>query len=215
MRILYSKEFLRKANTKHYPLKGYYYQYVTESLSGVATESDWYKCWMFGKSSIYPCNTFISKEGCRISITTNNQIDRDNVTRYIYLFALDLTRYQDIETDFSGFDDPKWYSQLAAIIDLESNNSVSNVINKRVTNIYELEYIPKCSFITTAELGQVQVDHYNSNYMGQEIDSHVRNENEFIDKESGLATVREVLTYSNDEELLGSMTIRKSGLIQL
>ena len=211
MKIIYTDEFVRKSSIPHYPMKGYWAQ-----LGQKSEGKSWFYQWSLINSSLYSCNTFLMDDQCRISITIDNHNDQVNTTNYIYLFALDQLMYTDIAVDFDGPKDPKLFSQLAAIIDFEIQDNGTDVINKTVTNIFDIGYLPKCSFNCIAGNKQVQVEHYNSENVGKSnfYDDNLQ-DRQFIDKESGLDKVRETLSYYKPSELLGTMTIKKSGLIQL
>lgn len=211
MKILFTEEFKRKAEITHYPMIGFWAQFG-QKLEG----KSWYYQWRLNKSDLYACNTFLYKNEnkSRISFTVSNYNDQSNISHYIYLFALDCFQYESI-TELSSIGD-KLFTQLAAVIDLEVAENGNDVINKRVTNIFELPYKPKCSFNCLAATGQIQVEHYNSDYVGKDSFYHEElQDGMFIDKESGLDKLNETLSYSRPSELLGNMTIRKSGIIQL
>lgn len=209
MRITYTNEFIKKSSTPHYPMLGFYAQLV-QKMEG----KSWFYKWTLINSNLYSCNTFILEDTARISIDITKRNDQRNLTNYIYLFAIDLLQYDGIE-DFDGPKDPKLFSQLAAILDLEVTG-FNDVINKEVTNIFDLGYLPKCSFNCVYGEGQEQVRHYNSNEVGKVsyFDSTLE-ENQFITRESGVDKVRENVTYYKPHELSGSMNIRKSGIIEL
>lgn len=208
MKITYADEFIRKASTPHYPMLGYYAQLVQKM------EKSWFYKWTLINSNLYACNTFLLEDTARISIDITKRNDQINVTNYIYLFAIDLLQYRGI-SDFDGPKDPKLFSQIAAIIDLEIIG-MTDVIDKTVTNIFDLGYLPKCSFNCVYGEGQKQVKHYNSNEVGKVsyFDDSLE-ESQFISRESGIDKVRESVTYYKPHKLSGSMSIRKSGIIEL
>ena len=208
MKITYSNEFIRKSSIPHYPMLGYYAQLVQH------VEKSWFYKWTLINSNLYPCNTFLLDNTARISLNITKKNDQINLTHYIYLFAIDQLLYNGVE-DFKGPKDPNLFSQIAAIIDLEVVG-ITDSIDKTVTNIIDLGYLPKCSFNCVYEEGQEQVRHYNENNVGETsyFDPTLQ-DNQFIEKESGLDKVMENVTYYKPSELLGSMSIRKSGIIEL
>ena len=208
MKISYSNEFIRKSKIPHYPMLGYYAQLVQK------VDKSWFYKWTLINSNLYPCNTFLLDETARISLDITKKNDHINLTHYIYLFAIDLLLYRGVE-DFDGPKDPKLFSQIAAIIDLEVVG-ITDSIDKTVTNIVDLGYLPKCSFNCVHEDKQEQVRHYNSNIVGKvNYFDPTLQDNQFIERESGLDKVRENVTYYKPSDLLGSMSIRKSGIIEL
>jgi len=205
MIIKYTKRFKWKADMAHYPLQGYWYQLVSKNL----THSIYYNQF----SELRPCNTFVEDNQLRISIDFVTEQEQENLYQYIYLYSLDLLKYSSIsEVNYSR---DSLLSQLAAIIDLQNKNNDDHVINQRVTCIFDLGYLPACSFKLNYGEGQVQVDHYNSDYVNKVSYYNTNLNDMLIDKESGLDFARVNLAYYKDEDLLGDMTIRKSGVVQL
>lgn len=136
-------------------------------------------------------------------------------------------------------------SQTAAVIDMEDNDSSSDstrIISAKITNILELGYCPQCSFKCNNALDPIGhhndswIKEFNENYSSDKVYDH-KSESEYymngvnpytteiqnnnidnnilINKDSGMELVRETVSYNQDEQLLGNMTIKKSGLIQL
>lgn len=212
--INYTKRFYQKAEIPQYPIKGYWIQ-----LGQKNPNYDKFNEWYQSASDIYACNTFIHNNQLRISFDisqSSNLTDISNSTQLIYLIAIDKLVYSDI-TDLAGSKDPRLFTQIAAIIDLGiDSDSVSQVINKKVTDIIDLQYLPKCSFELNYADKQVQVQHYNSDYVGKSLiyDEKLKDEM-LIDKESAYDYLRGNLSANKPEYLLGTMTICKSGIIQL
>lgn len=207
-----SKEFNRKLQIPQYPIKGFWYSLGSTNMA------TYYLSWISANSDIYRTNTFIKDGKCRVSFQLTNSNDIDNSKDMIYLYAIDMTLYSDISdtrvplysADTEG--EHRIYNHLAAIIFLEDNDKIDWTIN----NIFDLNLNIKCSFNTINEPNQVQVEHYNSYNVNKMsiYDENTKNL-QFIDKLTALDKVQESLSYSEDEQLNGSMMIKKSGLIQL
>lgn len=210
MIISFTTEFLRKINTPNYPMKGFWAQLGNKVEGKLLIEQ-----WIQNSTELITCNSFLTSTGFRFSLDIINSNNLSNKTAYIYLFAIDLNLYSNIEKDFSGPKDPNLFGQLAALIDLEIDKVV-NPINKLVTNIFNVDYPIKCSFNLVSDTTQPQVDHYNSSNIGTSnyYDANTV-DGQLLDKKSALDRLKETLTYNRPNELMGSMTIRKNGLIQL
>lgn len=186
-----------------------------------------------GHSNLIACNTFLYpnkkelkiekdsdgnitreyyeyKDNCRISFDITDANDVMNNRNIIYLFALDLLVDDDITK--LGNNSIQLFKHLAGIIEFDDDE----VIDPYVTNIIDLGYYPKCAFNTNAGTGMNQVEHYNSTKMGQSnyLDESLM-DGQLIRQSSVEPKIRQSMTYDSPHQLLGSMTIRKSGLIQL
>lgn len=210
MKIIYSTNFLRKSRIPNYPITGYWYQL---GLNGVPSESQtWLDLYKESYSNFYPCNTLIKElDGelkCEVSFVISEK-DRPNPNKVIYVIALDNLSYSKIEDLIATNDPEKYFSQVAAIIILD-NNSKFDYYN---TNIIDLKYVPTCSF-SIVNSGHEQVTHYQSEVIDR-ANFYQSEENQFIDKSSGIDKMREYMSTQVDLELNGKMTIKKTGAIQL
>lgn len=234
MKITYSKEYIRKSRTPGYPMKGYWIQFgskisdMTREISSLVEDSptlvnfQMYYQWN-GHSNLIACNTFLysgqevltdsgveTKDYCRISFDITNANDIINNRNIIYLFALDLLVDDDITK--LGNNSMNLFKHLAGIIEFDD----LEVIDPYVTNIIDLGYLPKCAFNVNAGTGMNQVEHYNSTKMGQSnYNDESTQDGQLLRKSSIEHRIRQSMTYDSPHQLLGSMTIRKSGLIQL
>ena len=206
MLIYYSQDYLRKSSILNYPFTGYYYQFGFDKLDN---DKSWSENYQEEYSDHYPCNTLIKKfDGslrCKISILMDKK-ERDNPYKVIYISALDNTIYKDLEDLKLTDDHTKYFSQVAAIIRLDSSFS------KDHTNIIDISYVPKCSF-TIVDSGEQVIHYQNEGY--NKSNFYKANNNQFIEFNSGNNKIKDLMATQYPNELDGHMTIRRSGSIHL
>lgn len=208
MNISFTKEFLRKVNTPNYPMRGFWIQLGGKSSGDLLVQ------WSKQNTDLITCNSFLTDDGFRFSFDVTGSNNQQNKQEVIYLFALDLNMYSDITEVYSSADDPNLFGQLAGVIDLDLKDPSD--FNKLITNIFDIKLSIKCSMNLIGTDNNPQVEHYNSNFIGKSnyYDPDLM-DNQLIDKGSGIDRLREILSFNRQSELLGCMTIRKSGIVQL
>lgn len=209
MIINYTPGFLDKLSIPQYPLKGFWFQLVNSNVGLNIKES-----WLTSASDIYYSNTYAYSDEFRINIKLTNKNDINNTNNRIYLYAIDLLKYKDIVDLANGSTNSKnneLLTQLAAIVTLDDipDWSISNIITFKVPNRIS------CSFMSVTMQDSVHVEHYISNNIGSTNYYKVTTDDLLIDYDSGQARLREIMTRSKPDELLGTMTIKDSGIIQL
>ena len=221
MRIIYSKDYLRKSSIANYPLTGYYYQLGRERPIG----NDYFET--YDDSNFYVCNTMIKKfDGelrCRVSFQID-PIENRNPAMVIYIIAIDNLMYKDISdlankagNDING--KKMYFSQVAAILALDSSSGFEK--DPKVINIFDMQYVPKCSFSIVnfdnepyEKSSNQQVVHYQSEKYDKSILYRATN-NQFIEFNSGVDKLKDLMASQHPLDLNGHMTIRRSGAIQL
>ena len=213
MRIIYSKEFLRKSNIPNYPLTGYYYQLGKKTITNES--QSWEDLYEGNHSIFYPCNTMIRKfDGelkCKISFLIDPEDAKEEKNyKVIFIIAIDNTIYRDLD-ELKKFNDKKKddFSQVAAIMIIDGESGFSN----NDINILDMQYVPKCSF-SLVENDNDQVTHYQSEDYDKS-NLYLANNSQFIEFNSGSNKLRDLMATQNPVALKGHMTIRGSGVIQL
>ena len=225
MKIIYSKDYIRKSSILNYPYTGYHYQlgrnYPHESNWGNLNE--WFKIYsgeeygVHSYSKTYSCNTMIKKFNkklcCRISFLPN-EIELLNTHDVIYILAIDNTIYNNInELELLPNEDPnkhkKFFSQIAAIIIIGNDEKFR--YSRHDTNIIDMQYIPKCSFVI---IGDEQVEHYQSELYDKSNLYQATND-QLIELNSANTKLKDLMATHHPIDLQGHMTIRSSGAIHL
>jgi hypothetical protein len=225
MKIRYSRDYLRKSSIPNYPFTGYYYQ-VGQEWSDRDNPFDTYD-----NTTYYVCNTMIKKfDGelrCRISFSIDPVLYKFPAV-VIYVIAIDNLKYKNIsdleeraeeaEKSISGEAKKIYFSQVAAIIEL---TDLSLKKESGIINIIDMQYIPKCSFSTVnfdnepyEKSSNQQVVHYQSEKYDKSILYRATN-NQFIEFNSGVDKLKDLMASQHPLDLNGHMTIRRSGAIQL
>lgn len=221
MYVRYTKTFIKKLTIPQYPLKGFYGTF--ESSRGGYSDKN---LAIYNSSSKLVMNTIVYDDFFRISFNITG-LDESNHANMIYLYALDLFKYEDATQWVSR----KLASQLAAVIYLqdddlkpesgeESRHDLVRVNTINILNFYprvgDTLYPIRASFFPITMRRNPSMEHYSSPLLGQTNRyATEENSNNLISKDSGLEFLKEQLPYQKDMELLGDWCVRTNGLIQL